>query len=117
MSRQTVKRKGGVMLTQFLVEKIKDFLGISSQEREIAELKGKIHNLTHIGVDVHFKTPSMILIYSRLNGGQIKHIDANFLTVDELVSFVEELKYRFDTDRVLFDLPASSKPYFKRFGI
>jgi len=62
-------------------------------------------DLVHIGVDVHFKKPHMILVYSKLNGGQIRYIDVDFDNMEELNSFVTTLKKRYNTNKETWDTP------------
>ena len=56
-------------------KKLRSWLGIKDNlyEIEIANLRTLYSNLTSIGVDVHFKSPSMIIVFSKLKGGQIRH--------------------------------------------
>lgn len=75
-------------------------------QSRVFELEELTRNLVTIGVDVHFREPNMILIFSKINGGQIRHIDATFKDARELRNFVEELKVRFHTTNVVMDLPA-----------
>jgi hypothetical protein len=96
------------------VEKIQTELRINerqicSVQRGIIRLNDLTKNLVTMGVDVHFTTPSMILVYSRIKGGQIREIRADFETMRDLADFVEEMKQRFNTDKVVIDTP------FKRF--
>ena len=78
--------------------------------QKLAELGGRINkldfvtkNLVSIGVDVHFKEPHMILIYSRLGGGQLREIRVHFKDLRELEDLVRELKARYATDYVIID--------------
>lgn len=68
-----------------------------------------LHDLAHVGVDVHFKSPHMILVYTKLNGGQIHHIDAEFKTIKELRDFIQSLKARFRTELGTTDWPRSMR--------
>lgn len=92
------------------IEKVEEDL--RTQEKKIYVMQKRIihleevtKNLVSIGVDVHFTSTSMILIYSRLNGGQIREIKADFSNMQELSNFVRELKQRFNTDKVIIDTP------------
>jgi len=85
---------------------------IYSHEKDIAILNGTIKNLVNIGIDVHFKSPHMILVYSKLNGGQLRHIDADFKDLRELQRFVTELRNRFKTDYTTWDAPPQLKNIF-----
>jgi hypothetical protein len=69
-------------------------------------------DLVNIGVDVNFKSPHMILIYTKLGGGQIHHIDADFKDLGALREFVGSLKARFHTDKATYDLPAGMSRYW-----
>lgn len=79
---------------------------------DINKLDRRTTDLVSIGVDVHFKEPHMILIYSRLNGGQIREISADFRDMRELQQFVEELKNRFNTRMVTVDRPMGMNKRF-----
>ena len=96
--------------------KIQRWLGIEKLDTKIQRLDKLYQDLASLGVDIHFKEPHMILIYSRLNGGQIKHIEANFETMKDLMGFVRELQNRFKTERVFIDAPPQLKSYFKDMG-
>ena len=85
--------------------KIARWLGIDKQRMDIDTLLNEYNNLVSIGVDVHFKSPHMILVYSDLGGGQLRHIEASFDNLKELTEFVNSLRLRFKTNRVIFDSP------------
>ena len=87
---------------------MKNWLGINKVEIEVNKLNRLYTDLTSIGIDVHFKEPHMILIYSHLNGGQIRHIDADFDNISDLNSFVRELKDRFKVTHTIYDRPFGS---------
>lgn len=87
----------------FFKEKLRSWLGIDGLEDDFVKLEKLYSDLVSIGVDVHFKEPHMILIYSKLNGGQIRHIPANFKTMKELQSFVQWLKEKYSTDIETWD--------------
>jgi hypothetical protein len=100
----------------WLKRKIRSWLGVEDDVIRLSLLcrdliasharLSQLHkDLVSIGVDVHFKTPSMILIYSHLQGGQIRHIDANFESMVELNEFVKCLKEQFMTKAVMWDAP------------
>jgi hypothetical protein len=89
----------------WIKNKLRKWLGVESQESHIRRLEVLTRDLVSIGVDVHFKEPHMILIYSRLNGGQIREIRADFRDIRELQQFVEELRNRFNTRTVTYDRP------------
>lgn len=81
------------------------WLGLERLRVDITHLFDLNKDLVSIGVDVHFKTPHMILIYSRLQGGQIREISADFESMQDLSNFVQELKFRFNTGKVVTDVP------------
>lgn len=100
----------------WLKRKIREWLGVEDQverlfasdrslNKQLQWLGELTHDLVSIGVDVHFKEPHMILIYSRLNGGQIREIRADFRNVQDLNEFVKQLQARFNTDSVVWDKP------------
>ena len=90
------------------------WLGINNIALEIVNLNKLYKNLVSIGVDVHFKTSHMILIYSRLNGGQLKHIEVNFDSLKELRELVQELKTRYHTENTIFDAPRDQQQFLEK---
>lgn len=108
----------------WLRRKLRKWLGITNIEAKVIDnrafLGSRIVNLEHlcsdlvnIGVDVHFKSPHMILIYSKLNGGQLRHIDVNFRDLKELRDCVEELQYKYNTRDAIYDMPPAARQFFK----
>jgi hypothetical protein len=104
----------------WLKNKLKLWLGIHQIEKNILDQQNQINrlfklnkDLVHIGVDVHFKSPHMILIYSKLAGGQLYHVDVNFESLIELRNFVMMLKEKYNTDKVICDTP----PGYDSYGI
>jgi len=89
----------------WLRTKLRMWLGIYNNDCKINRLNNLYKDLIFIGVDVHFKSPHMILIYSPLKGGQIREIKADFKNMKDLNDFVLELRNRFNTDNITFDLP------------
>ncbi len=85
------------------IELLKYEVGL--QLSEIKELKKLYSNLVSIGVDVHFKEPHMILIYSKLNGGQLRHIEADFKDLRELQHLVNVLKDKYRAREATYDTP------------
>jgi hypothetical protein len=84
---------------------LRRWLGIDQNSEDINGLNNLYRNLASIGVDVHFKEPHMILVYSRLNGGQLRHISAEFASLQDLNAFVKRLESEFRTTRTTWDLP------------
>ena len=72
---------------------------------EIQRLKTLYTGLVSIGVDVHFKEPHMILVYSKINGGQLHHIEADFKDLRELQHFVCGLKEKYAVREATYDTP------------
>ncbi len=100
--------------------KLRKYLGINEVNKKITSLNHRINylstqykDLVSIGIDVHFKSPHMILIYSKINGGQLKHIDVNFKDLQELLKLVKELKERYNTKVTTYDVPPSMKYFIK----
>jgi len=103
----------------WLRNKLRRWLGITHNlelircnEKAISELSGIVHatdqrtkDLVNIGVDVHFKEPHMILIYSKLNGGQLRHISVAIDNTKELQQMVQTLKERYGTRETTWDKP------------
>jgi len=89
---------------------IQKWLGLPSFEsrvnQAIIKMQLQLADLASIGVDVHFKgEPHMILIFSRLNGGQIREIPAHFDNIKDLTDCVQRLKERYGVRSVTWDLP------------
>lgn len=96
--------------------KLRQWLGVEENTQSIKCLNELYGNLVSIGVDVHFKEPHMILIYSKLNGGQLRHIEASFDNLYQLNNFVKDLRERFRTDRETWDFPCGVSKEFKSGG-
>ena len=77
----------------------------------IAKLYKLNKDLASIGVDVHFKEPHKILIYTRLGGGQICEVPVTFDNLRELNECVDMLRQRYNTSDVLYDTPHGMKEY------
>ena len=88
---------------KWLRNKLRKWLGIEENCRLIQENSETIKNLVSIGVDVHFKEPHMILIYSKLRGGQIRHIPVRLDNIRDLQNLVQELKNRYKTNVETWD--------------
>ena len=86
----------------WLRKKLRCWLGI---ETNIEKLNVLYSNLTSIGIDVRFKSLHMILIFSRLKGGQIRQIDADFKDLKELNELAKHLKEKYKTKDIFYDLP------------
>lgn len=99
-------------MIKMLKTKIKKWLGIRQNDEDIDELFELYKNLVSIGVDVNFKSPHTIIIYSKLNGGMIQHIDVNFKDLKELQIFIEWLKRKYNTEKVWYDVPNDLRRYF-----
>lgn len=91
---------------------IKKKLGIFSLEARLSKAEGRVEllekqlaNSLEIGVDIHMKTPHMILIWSSLNGGMIKHIETNIKDMRALREMIKEIKNTYGCRNVTFDAP------------
>lgn len=93
----------------YIKNKIRRWLRLDKIELEIRRLDKLNADLVNIGVDVHFKHPHMVLVYSRLNGGQLRHIDINFSNLNDLEFFVKETKRKYNTEVETWDLPHGVK--------
>lgn len=93
--------------------KIRQYLGIEDNSWEIVRQKQLISDLVHIGVDVYFKSPHMILIYSKLKGGQIRHIDVNFNNLNDLHECVKLLKEKYQTKHDTWDCPSGFREWLE----
>lgn len=96
---------------EWLKRRLRKWLGVDKLATENMLLTQTIENLVNIGVDVHFKSPHMILIYSKLNGGQLRHIDADFKDIRDLQRFVGDLKARFRTNIDTWDTPPQMRGF------
>ena len=110
----------------WLKNKIRKWLGISNLEIDTKNLEISINSskmrlnnldalyadLVSIGIDVHFKSPHMILIYSNLKGGQLRHIEASFETLQELNDLVKFLKEKYKTKEITWDMPPHTSRFF-----
>jgi pentose-5-phosphate-3-epimerase len=94
---------------------IKRILGIKKLEDEVASLRSLIRNTTTIGVDVHFRSQTQIMVISRLRDGYIKRIDLHFENFLELQRVIKELKERYSTDDVVCDAPRHFRDLTKGF--
>ena len=81
-------------------------ISVDINVRKLAQLEALYADLVSIGIDVHFKEPHMILIYSKINGGQLRHVEADFQDLRELDAFVEELKEKYQTKATTWDMPS-----------
>lgn len=90
---------------KWLKNKIQSWLGITENFREIKQLSELYADLTSIGIDVNFKEPHMILIFSKLNGGQIRHIECHFDNLMQLNKLAKELKQRYKPKHIYWDAP------------
>lgn len=104
---------------RWLRNKLRTWLGITSVDTRCLSVQEKAQrleqlyaDLVSIGVDVHFKEPHMILVYSRLKGGQIREIRADFDNMQDLDRFVAELRVRFNTKAVTYDLPDRLRRFY-----
>ena len=90
---------------EWMRNKLRKWLGIQQNETNIANLDHRLCGLTTMGVDVHFKSPHMILIFSKINGGQIRHVDADFKDLRELNDFTKQLKEKYRPKDIFYDVP------------
>lgn len=98
---------------KWLRRKIRKWLGVQSNQVEIEQLNRLYSDLTDIGIDCHFKSPHMILIFSQIKGGQIRHIEADFKDLRELESLARSLKERYRPRDIYFDLPRHAREGFR----
>lgn len=74
-----------------------------SKQMNVTDQRTK--DLVSIGVDVHFKEPHMILIYSKLNGGQLRHISVDLKDIRELRDLIANIEYTYGTNKTTWDTP------------
>ena len=53
----------------------------------------------------------MIIIFSKLNGGQIRHIDADFNNLKDLNNFTKELKDKYRIKHETWDIPTNMRKW------
>ncbi len=99
-------------MRNFIRRKLRSWLGILLVEETVGLNKAAVlsleklySDLVSIGVDVHFTKPHMILIYSKINGGQLRHIDAHFDNLKELNEFCHHLREKYNTKMQTNDIP------------
>lgn len=97
----------------WLRKRFRKWLGIEKNYSDISELNRLYSDLTNIGVDVHFKSPHMILIFSQINGGQLRHIEAYFESLQELNELATYLKERYRPKNVFWDVPPHTRELFR----
>jgi len=90
---------------KWIKRKLRSWLGIENNQASINDLNRLYSALTSIGIDVHFKEPHMILIFSKLKGGQIRHIDAHFENLSELNHLAKRLKEEYRPRDIFYDFP------------
>ena len=98
----------------YLKRKLRNWLGIDKLNRDIGKLYSLNENLVSIGADINFRSPHKIIVMSKINGGQIHFIDANFENIKELKNFVDMLKERYNTSDVTYDGPQQFNNEFTR---
>jgi hypothetical protein len=83
-------------------------------KRRVVDIDNFLIDTVHIGVDVTAgkSEKSRIIIYSRLKGGQIREIPADFHDIFEMERFVKELQHRFRTTNVTWDMPPQMRRSF-----
>lgn len=93
-------------MMEWIKRRLRKFLGVDQVESRIDEMEVLYENLVSIGVDVRFNgEQSMILIYSRLKGGQIREIPVRFNNLIELNDLVCRLKREYKTSSETWDVP------------
>ena len=95
-------------IKKWLRMRLRSWLGVEANQSELRALRELHKDLVSIGVDVHFKEQSMILVYTHLGGGQIRHIPGRFDNLSDLRMFVERLRSQFRTDVLTVDAPPQS---------
>jgi hypothetical protein len=99
-------------MKRFLKRKLRKFLELDKLEHNVVRAENNIdvlqertENLFNMGVDVHFKSDHMILIYSKLNGGQIRHIDVDVKDMRHLKHICDSLKSAYGIRQTFYDVP------------
>lgn len=103
---------------------LQNWLGLPQLEALVREASSdalvarqRTKDLVQIGVDVHFKgESSMILVYSRLGGGQIREIPARFDNISDLNRAVKEIEGRYGADPrgTIWDAPPAMRSFIER---
>lgn len=108
-------------MRKFIRRKWRQWSGLAEEKDQrralqtrVIQLERLYSDLVSIGVDVHFKEPHMILIYSKINGGQLRHIEADFKDLCELNEFTRHLRERYNASSraETWDLPPNMKGRF-----
>lgn len=75
--------------------------------KEIGSYKEIIANLSTMGIDLHTKHPSWIVVCTSLKGGQMRIIRTDFKNMKELDETVKNIRsaYGIPRDRLIADTP------------
>jgi len=95
---------------------IKKKLGITLLEKRctrlearVLDLESRIKETTLIGSDLHFEGDSVIVVASKLNGGQLRFIKAYFRSVRDMELMVGGLEERYKPTCFVPDVPIHAR--------
>lgn len=92
-------------IKHWIRNKLISLLKIDEIKEEVKELNRLYTNLVSIGVDIHFREPTTIIIISKLKGGQVRHIPTEITSIRELNNLTAALRHQYRTNRVIWDKP------------
>lgn len=104
---------------------LKRWLGIDDLSNKIAKIDSKLNSeidriekrtedLVAIDTDLVFRGDSRIIISTKLNGGQVRIIEAHFVSIGEFMKLYEELVHRYNTSKTVTDVPMGIRRFFGR---
>ena len=68
---------------------------IKYQQQAIKHLTSVLGKETVVGVDVHLKSPSLVIVFTRAAGGQIRIFDADINSLRALKELADYIEYRY----------------------
>ena len=80
---------------------------VNYQQSAIDHLISVLGKESVVGVDVHFKSPSLVIVFTRAAGGQIRIFDADIGSLRALKEFADYIEYRYGISKhdMWFDSP------------
>ncbi len=80
---------------------------IAYQQKAIEHLTSVLGGETVVGVDVHLRSPSLVIVFTRAAGGQIRIFDADIKSLTDLKELADYIEYRYGVERrnIWFDSP------------
>jgi hypothetical protein len=106
-----------------LKRRVQQKLGITELTLQVARQRETIEHLTSVlgeetvvGVDVHLKSPSLIIVFTRAAGGQIRLFEANIKSLRDVKEFADYIAYRYGVPKheIWSDSPYGDSPFGPR---